>query len=184
MIPGFTKAAILRAVINGSTLAEAASQERITNARARSALQLLCRRFRLPAEVSDIQAHPERYAQALTEFEASPEIGLGRALATKLTDALKLSSPTQVTPVYLSNISATQLLERGLTIVNLHQVEAWLSSSGQELKRSPPRTDWEIQEVSKAITLLHTFFFDVSTAKEQLENLLSSSDSEPVIADE
>ena len=86
--------------------------------------------------------------------------------------------------MYLSNISATQLLERGLTIVNLHQVETWLSSSGKELKRSTPRTDWEIQEVSKAITLLHTFFFDVSTAKEQLENLLSRSESEPVTADE
>ncbi|MBA4214323.1 MAG: hypothetical protein C0449_14715 [Polaromonas sp.] len=184
MIPGFTKAAILKAVINGSTLAEAASQERITNARARSALQLLCRRFRLPAEVSDIQAHPERYAQALGEFEASPEIGLGRALATKLTEALKLSSPKQVTPAYLSNISATQLLERGLTIINLHQIETWLSSSGKELKRSPPRTDWEIQEVNKAISLLHTFFFDVSAAKGQFEKLLSRSESQPVMADE
>ena len=108
MIPGFTKAAVLRAVLNGSTLAEAAHQEHITTARARSALQLLCRRFRLPAEVSDIQAHPERYAQALAEFEASPEIGLGRALATKLTDALKLSSPTQATPTYLGSPQKTE----------------------------------------------------------------------------
>lgn len=184
MIPGFTKAAILRAVLNGSTLVDAARQEHITTARARSALQLLCRRFRLPAEVSDIQAHPERYAQALAGFEASPEIGLGLTLAAKLTAALKLSSPTQVTPAYLSNISATQLLERGLTIVNLHHIETWLSSSGKELKRSPPRTDWEIQDVSKAISLLHTLFFDVSAAKVQLENLLSSAQSVPVTADE
>lgn len=185
MISGFTKAAILRAVLNGSTLAEAARQEHITTARGRSALQQLCRRLRLPAEVSEIQAHPERYAQALAEFEASPEIGLGRALATKLTTALTLSSPVQVTPAYLSNISATQLLERGLTIVNIHQIETWLSGSAKELKRSPPRTDHEIQEASKAIALLYTFFFDVSAAKAQLEHLLSSSATpEPVMADE
>ena len=57
MISGFTKAAILRAVLNGSTLAEAARQEHITTARGRSALQQLCRRLRLPAEASEIQAH-------------------------------------------------------------------------------------------------------------------------------
>lgn len=184
MIPGSTKAAVLRAVLNGSTLAEAAHQEHITTARARSALRYLCRRFRLSPEISDIQAHPERYAQALAEFEASPEIGLGQALTTKLTTALMLPSPSQVTPAYLSNISATQLLERGLTIINVHQIETWLSGSGNELKRSPPSTDWELQEVSKAITLLHTFFFDVSAAKAQLENLLSMSEPELVIADE
>jgi len=184
MIPGSTKATILRAVVNGSSIAEAARQERIATAQARYALQHLCRRFRLPAEVSEIQAHPERYAQALAEFEVSPEIGLGRALATKLTAALMLSSPKQVTPAYLSNISATQLLERGLTLVNVHQIEIWLSGSGKGLKRSPPRTDREIQEASKAIALLHTLFFDVSAAKAQLEHLLSRATPEPVIADE
>jgi len=184
MIPGSTKAAILRAVVNGSSIAEAARQELIATAQARYALQHLCRRFRLPAEVSEIQAHPERYTQALAEFEASPEIGLGRALTTKLTDALMLSSPMQVTPEYLSNISAAQLLERGLTLINVHQIETWLSGSGKGLKRSPPRTDREIQEASKAIALLHTFFFDVSAAKAQLEHLHTRAMPEPVMADE
>ncbi len=184
MIHGSTKAAILRAVANGSTIAQAARQEHIETTKARFAIQHLCRRFHLSPEVSDIQAHPERYAKALAEFEASPEIGLGQALTTKLTTALMLSSPSQVTPAYLSNISATLLLERGLTIINVHQIETWLSGSGKELKRSPPRTDWEVQEASKAISLLHTFFFDVSAAKAQLENLLSMSEPELVIADE
>lgn len=184
MIPGSTKAAILRAVVNGLSIAEAAHQERIATAQARNALQHLCRRLRLPAEVSEIRAQPERYAQALAEFEASPEIGLGRALATKLTDALMFSSPMQVTPAYLSNISAAQLLERGLTLVNVHQIETWLSGSGKGLKRSPPRTDREIQEASKAIALLHTLFFDVTAAKAQLEHLLSSAAQEAVMADE
>ena len=93
MISGFTKAAILRAVLNGSTLAEAARQEHITTARGRSALQQLCRRLRLPAEASEIQAHVVCDFTMVSEGLNSP-LSIDKTVETP--DAFKASMcPTQ-----------------------------------------------------------------------------------------
>lgn len=183
MITGTQKAAVLRAVIGGASLPEAARSIGIKPTQAHSALKTLCRRFRLMDEVADIRADPARYEAALVAFEASPEIGLGRALADKLTEVLQLPPQELLTPRYVSNITASQLLENGLTQVNVHAIETWLIGNGLGLKRAAPSTDKELEEVKKWLSLLGAYGFDKSAAQRQLDHLLSQLNPEPVAPD-
>lgn len=174
MITGTQKATVIRAVIDGASLPEAARIAGIKSAQANTALKGFCWRFRLPREVADVRAEPARYLEALKAFETSPEIALGQDLSKRLTMLLQVKSPQEVTPKYVSNIEASQLLESGLTPINVHMIETWLASHGHGLKKAVPKDDKEIEEAKRCISWLHVRGFDVTTPRTQLEHFVSS----------
>lgn len=180
MITGTQKATVIRAVIDGSSLSEAARKAGIKSAQANTALKGFCRRFRLPSEVADVRAEPARYLDVLKAFEASPEIALGRDLSERLTMLLQVKTPQEVTPKYVSNIEASQLLACGLTPINVHMIETWLASHGHGLKKAVPKDNKEIEEAKRCISWLHVHGFDVTAPRAQLEHLLSQLSPVPV----
>lgn len=174
MITGTQKATVIRAVIDGASLPEAARKAGIKSAQANTALKGFCRRFRLPREVADVRAEPARYLAELKASEASPEIALGQVLSERLTIVLQVKTPQEVTPRYVSNIEASQLLACGLTPINVHMIETWLASHGRGLKKAVPKDDKEIEEAKRCISWLHVRGFDVTTPRTQLEHFVST----------
>ena len=178
MIPNSVKAKILRSVAGGATLSQAGTTAGISTARARTALGSLCRTLRLSADSEAIQAQPQKYLEALLEFESKPQFELRRTLVDKLKEVLMLRSAAELTPQYLSNITASQLLERGVTLVAIAELQEWLYSHDLSLKRRPPETESDIREAQRAIALLDAFHFDTDILEQQLANLVQEEDTE------
>ncbi|MGB3423178.1 MAG: hypothetical protein WBF84_00935 [Castellaniella sp.] len=178
MIPNSTKAKILRSVADGATLSQAGTAAGISTARARTALGSLCRTLRQRADVEAIQAQPQKYLDALLAFEIKPQFELRKALVDKLEQALRLRSAAELTPQYLSNITASQLLECGVTLVAIAELQKWLYSHDLSLKRRPPKTESDLRETQRAIALLDAFHFDTDILKQQLANLVQEEDAE------
>jgi len=84
---------------------------------------------------------------------------------------LKLRSTDELTPQYVSNISAETLLSNGFTETGLVEIQEWLLANGLSCKRKLPEKDEYLRTIKKAIVLLDAFGLDVSHAKEQLKNL-------------
>jgi hypothetical protein len=85
-------------------------------------------------------------------------------------------SLSELSPKYISNISASQLLESGLTFVAVGELQAWLVGHQLSLKRSPPQSPGEVKAVKHAIEILDAFHFDTNLVRKQLAVLLSPSD--------
>jgi len=179
MIPNSVKAQLLRDVANGKSLKQAAADAKLSLYSANNALIRLCRTLNLPHHVKSIQAEPQRYLDALDEREQMPEFSLPFDLAHRLRVALHLRSDTELTPQYLSNITASQLLDCGFSLIAIYELQRWLGAKGFSLKRSPPQTDHEIKEVEKAITVLYLFYFDMTLPQRQLQHVLGL-DEEPI----
>jgi hypothetical protein len=58
-------------------------------------------------------------------------------------------------------------LRNGATLVAITEVQEWLTKHGLSLKRRPPETEKEINEVKRAIAVLDVFYFDTASLKEQ-----------------
>ncbi|MEN9479845.1 MAG: hypothetical protein RLZZ298_1240 [Pseudomonadota bacterium] len=105
----------------------------------------------------------------LEEFH--PAKKLNHKIFNNLFEALKLKHPEDLTPRYLSNLSASQLLSVELTLVAISEGQEWLVEHGTSLKRKPPQTPEEMQAVKRAIGILDAYQFDVSIIRQQLAYL-------------
>jgi hypothetical protein len=175
MIPNPVKAQVLRDVVNGKSIKQAAVDAGLSQYSANNALFRMCRMLELSHRIENIRAEPQRYLDALDEREQMPDFSLAHRLGV----ALHLRSDTELTPQYLSNITASQLLDRGFTLVAIDELQRWLGGRGFALKRSPPQTAHEIRAVERAITVLEVFHFDTTVVRQQLRHLLG--DDEEVI---
>ncbi|MES2282507.1 MAG: hypothetical protein V4542_13930 [Pseudomonadota bacterium] len=174
MIPNSKKAAVLRAVAMGATIAEAGTAAGLSAWQAKESLRRLRRELGLDTTPSEIQASPQKYLKALQNFESKPQFDLRGPLVDKLVSALRLKSASDLTPAYLSNISASQLLSCGVTLVAVAELQEWLENHELSLKRNPPATGADVKAAERAILLLDAFFFDTETVRAQLANLQNS----------
>lgn len=173
MVPNSRKAEILKAVASGASLKEAADSAGISGSRARDLLSRICREMQMPDSVKDIQANPCAYLDKIDEMARSPRFELRRDLVKRLMQALRVRDVLEITPQYVSNITASQLLQHGITTLAITELQDWLSGHGLSLKKCAPKSDQEVKEVRRALALLEVFHFDTENARRQLSHLLS-----------
>lgn len=100
-----------------------------------------------------------------------PILQLNPKVAHSLASALGLKQMDELTPKYLSNISAAQLLSAGVTMIAISDAQQWLVKNGTSLKRRPPESNDEMQAVQRAIATLDAFHFDTEGVRSQLNFL-------------
>lgn len=98
-----------------------------------------------------------------------PDYRLNPKVVASLVAALRIRSSDKLTPEYLSNISAAQLLNAGVTPVAVAQAQEWLMRNELSLKRAPPDNAQQVKAIAQAIALLDAFHFDTVAPKAQLE---------------
>lgn len=170
MIANNKRSAMLKCVADGGTLREASEMASVSSERARQLLVRLCRELGLPFSVDEVRADPKKYLTRLEEFKKKPQFELRKALVHGLLPKLKLKTETDLTPKYVSNLTASQLLNSGVTLVAVTEIQEWLSTHGLSLTRRPPETDQEIMEIKRAIAILDVFHFNTAILKEQLQH--------------
>jgi transposase len=175
MVQNSKKIAILKTVANGASLAEAATIQGISEGRARNLLNRICRELKMPSSIKEIRSNPQDYSSKIEEIKQEPQPKLRGALIHKLVLVLKLNNPQEVTPQYLSNITASQLLNRDITMIAIIELQQWLSIQGLSLKKQVPKTESEVKAVKGAITILEIYGFDVKAANNQLSHLINGS---------
>lgn len=167
---------VLRAVADGKTLTEAGRSIGVGAGRARQLLIKVCRELRLPDSIVAIRRRKAEYLQQLENDEDNAIISLNPKIAENLARALDLKKVDDLTPRHLSNISAAQLLNAGLTLIGVAEAQEWLVRHGMSLKRRPPENGFELQAVQRAIGTLDAFHFDISLVRSQLHFLRSGND--------
>ena len=120
-----------------------------------------------------MRTQPEPYLRCAAELEQSPAHELRPELRRSLVGALMLRSPSELTPRYLANLTASQLLAAGLTLVALADVQKWLNHHGRSLKRGSIETKEDVRAISNAISLLDAYGFNIDEAKRQLQHIQS-----------
>jgi hypothetical protein len=171
MIPDTAKANILIAIARGQSVTNAAQTNGFTAAQARGALPRLCRDLKLKWDLEEIRANPQKYIDAATAVAAVPKNALRRVLRDDLVIRLKLRSPDELTPQYVSNITAETLLLNGVTETALVEIQEWLLANSLSCKRKLPETDEHMRTIQRAIILLDAFGLDLSIPKTQLKTL-------------
>jgi hypothetical protein len=169
MISDMTKANILIAIAEGQSVADAAKSYGLSYAQARGALPRFCQHLKLRWDLEDIRAKPKKYIDAAEAIVSSPKNELRRILRNDLVLQLKLRSPDELTPQYISNITAETLLSHGVTETGLVEIQEWLLTNGLSCKRKLPEAKEYMRAVQKAIILLDAFGLDVTRPKEQLK---------------
>lgn len=167
MISDMTKANILIAIAGGQSVAEAAKPYGLSYVQARGTLPRFCQHLKLRWDLEEIRANPKKYIDVAIAIVASPKNALRRVLRNDLVFLLKLRSADELTPQYVSNITAETLLSHGVTETGLVEIQEWLVANGLSCKRKLPETDEYMRVVRKAITLLDAFGLDVSQLKAQ-----------------
>lgn len=102
-----------------------------------------------------------------------PANELNHKIAYNLVHALKLKSLEELTPDYLSNICASQLMAAGITMTAVAETQMWLKRHGHSLQRKPPENWLEIQAIKRSIAILDAFYFDAGAVQTQLERFES-----------
>ncbi|WP_333905529.1 hypothetical protein [Delftia acidovorans] len=171
MISNLTKASVLRSVIAGCTLAQAGRAEKLSTERARTALNRICELLHLPNDLAAIHAEPQLYLESLAHFESLPQFELRTPLVAKLKQVLGLRSSRQLTPAVLAQVSASQLINQGVSIIALADLQEWLLKHDLSLMHGPPITDIDFREARKAIALLDAFDFDTESLEWQMNHL-------------
>ncbi len=175
MVPNYRKVKILQVVLNGGTLSEAGASIEVSQSRARDILYRICREFDLPRDLKYMRSNPDEYLNKIEETKEEPKMMLRALLIDKLVRVLKLKNKDELTPQYLSNLTASQLMSNGITPVAVVEIQEWLSKSELTLKRRAPENDEDIKKVKQAIAILYAFQFDTKILNEQLSHLLESS---------
>ena len=168
-------AAIIRAIAHGSTLKAAGEAIGLKSTRASQVLNKYCRQIGLPGVVADIKNNPSVYLEKIEITQEIDQSPLARNSINDLVYKLKLSSTEQLTPKYLSNVTATQLLAAGVTLVTISDLQDWLKNTGHSLKRHPPETNDATKAIKRAINLLDAFYFDVSSINEQFKHFTNAN---------
>lgn len=153
------------------SLAAAARSTGITAEQARNAVAKMCRIARLTNDKVQMRREPEPYLRCVSELEQLPGNELRPELQRRLVGTLQLRSPSELTPKHLANLTVSQLLATGLTQVALAEIHEWLARHGQTLKRGPIETKDDIRAISRAISLLEAYGFDVEESKKQLQHI-------------
>lgn len=174
MISEAKKAKVLLAVAEGQTLAAAAKANGLSPGRGRDALARICRKLGLACTVDEVRANPDVYRDAARRIIDDPGNALRKDLREKLVRYLKLRSADDLTPHYVSNLTASSMLAAGLTHGAVAELQAWLLASGTRFKRQAPREGEETQAAVRAVLLLDAFGFDVNAARAALGELDSS----------
>ncbi len=84
---------------------------------------------------------------------------------------LKLRSADELTPPYVSNITAETLLSHVVTETGLVEIQEWMLANGLSCKRKLPEKNEYMRAVQKAIILLDAFGLDVSLLRAQLKTI-------------
>lgn len=171
MISNITKASVLRSVIAGANLSQAARAERISPDRARIAVARICELLHLRSDIATIQSRPEVYLEALARFEEMPHFELRTTMVAKLRKVLALRSSRQLTPTYLACITASRLINQGMSVTSIADIQDWLLKYDLSLCPSPPETELDFREVKKAIALLDAFGLDIEAVEWQMRKL-------------
>ena len=82
-----------------------------------------------------------------------------------------LRSSRQLTPAVLAQVSASQLINQGVSIIALADLQEWLLKHDLSLMHGPPITDIDFREARKAIALLDAFDFDTESLEWQMNHL-------------
>ena len=172
MISDILKAKVLMSVARGSSVSGSARANGLTPRQGRDAISRLCRTFRLPSDISEIQANPQPYLLAASEIGNTPKYALRKELRVRLQRHLKLRSADELTPKYISNLTSEMILEAGITAGALADIQEWLTQNGISLTQKAPSSDVHMQLVKRAIFLLASFGFDVEASKTQLSGLV------------
>lgn len=175
VIPNYKKIEVLKVIINGGSLSEAGGVIGISSSRAKGLLNRLCSNLKLSPLIKDIRENPDEYIKRIEDLEKKPEIALRSVLVNKLRRSLMLNSEMELTPEYVSNLTASQLMACDITVIAIAEIQEWLSISGLCLKKRVPETAQEITEVKRAMAILDAFHFDTETIKGQLAYLKSCS---------
>lgn len=165
------KAKILVSVARGMSASEAAESHGIKAGQVRTAISRICRFNKLPSEIAKIHANPAPYQKAAEKIMSTPRYGLRKDLRKEMEHCLRLESPDQIEPNYISNLTAAMILDSGITHVGLAEIQEWLTKSGVSLKRKAPEIDEYLTLVKRAAYLLDSFGFDVTSASSQIERL-------------
>lgn len=171
MPPDTVKAKVLAAVANGSSVSDAAREHGLTPNQGRDAVARLCRDFRLPADIGEIQTNPKKYLDSASKVAMNPHYALRKNLRGELQYRLQLQSVDELTPKYVSNLTATMLLDSGITETGVADIQEWLFENGTTLKRQAPISHEHMTSVKRAIFLLNSFGFDTTEASSQLSAL-------------
>ena len=163
-------AAIIRSIANGGTLKAAGDAIGVSSTRAGQILRIYCRQIGLPGTISEIKSRPFDYLNNLEKTTEIDRSTLTRNAIHNLVYKLKLKSAEELTPKYLSNVTASQLLGVGVTFVTISDLQGWLKTSGHSLKRHPPESANAITAIKRAINLLEAFYFDISLINEQFDH--------------
>lgn len=175
MVPNYKKIEALKVVINGGTLSEAGLAMGVSSTRARDHISRICREFGLSNNVKYIRSNPDEYLSKIETFKDEPKAVLRNALIYKLVTVLRLKNDSELTPEYLSNINASQLMKEGITSIAIVEIQEWLSHTKSSLKISPPQTEDDIKKVRQALSILNVFQFDTKKASEQLAYFTATS---------
>jgi hypothetical protein len=165
------KATILIAIASGQSVAIAAKANGFSAAQVRGTLPRFCRDLKLRWDLAEIRGNPQMYIDAATAVASAPKNALRKLLRNDLITQLKLRSPEELTPQYVSNITAETLLSNGITESALVDIQEWLLANGLSCKRNLPEGVKYLRAVQKAIILLDAFGLDSSIPKAQLKNL-------------
>ncbi|WP_445367095.1 hypothetical protein ACH5Y9_18285 [Methylomonas sp. BW4-1] len=166
-------AAIIRSIANGGTLKAAGESIGVSDTRASQILHRYCRHIGLSSIVSEIKSNPSIYLDKIGEITEIEKCPIPQKTIRDLVWKLKLSSEDQLTPKYLSNITATQLLLADVSLTTVSDLQEWLQNSGLSLKRHAPERNEEIKAIRRAVNLLDAFCFDISTIRDQFSHLIS-----------
>ncbi len=175
MVPNHRKIEALKVVLDGGTLSEAGAAIGVGQSRARDLISRICREFGLPREIEYIRSNPKKYLDKINGFKDNPKMALRSVLIHNLIRVLKLNDVNELTPRYLSNLTASQLMSVGITSVAILEIQEWLSSYQLSLKVSVPKNENDIKKVKQAIAILEVFQFDTNLVNEQLSHFLASN---------
>jgi hypothetical protein len=175
-IPSRSKTVLIE-VAAGKSLAQAGKAIGKSGTTANQVLAKLCRTIQMPHSLSEIRENKEEYFKKIEALSTNSSVEqLAPNMAKNLASALQLRQLAELTPDYVSNVTASQLLSAGLSLIAVAEVQIWLTKSGKSLSRKPPNNQTETSAASRAIALLDAFQFETKAIHKQLAHLTCNDD--------
>lgn len=178
MISHTQKLEVFRRVVRGFSVAAAAKSVGLTPDQARNAIAKLCVLIKLDNDLTLMRTHPEKYEAALAQVAIGAEHELRPGLRRQLVALLRLRSDKELTPTYLANATASELLAAGITPTALAEIHEWLVKYGTRLKQAPLVSDEDLRTVTRAVGVLEAFGFCPTSIKEHLQGMKVNTSAE------
>lgn len=177
MISNLQRIRVFREVVNGATVTAAAQSAGVSRNQARASMSRMCRWAGLPNDVEEMRKSPSKYLQWLQEFEGVEANELRDGLYRDLHRILQLQDSVELSPAYVANATASQLLKHGLSTGAVADVQEWLGKYSLTLKRANIFESADAREIRRAIHLLDAFGLDVTEARRQYQRITRDVDS-------